>query len=70
MGWDQLLSIMQDNQQLALEEQQRREVPTACPVCSAPLDVNEGQGGVPGALFTGSAPGDRNCPLGHYRWAG
>lgn len=70
MGWDQLLSIRRDNMRKYEEEYQKREVaPTACPICSAPLDIRS----VPAeddTWYSTTDIGSRNCPLGHWRWNG
>lgn len=54
MSWAQLKSILDENK--AEARQTASAPPTSCPVCGDLLEVNQ--------------RGERNCPLGHYRWGG
>lgn len=54
MGWEQLTEIARQNREA--QEREQDAPPDACPIDGFPLQ---------------STPeGDRNCPLGNYRWDG
>lgn len=54
MSWEQLQDIVQENRTNRRIED--REPPVACPIDGAILDIH--------------AKGQRNCPMGNYRWVG
>ena len=54
MGWAQLHSMIQENRAELAKD--ISEPPVACPIDGAILVVNQ--------------VGDRDCPMGNYRWAG
>jgi len=54
MSWEQLGAITRE--QRAEAERERSQPPVACPIDGEPLDIGK--------------TGNRNCPLGNFRWDG
>lgn len=54
MGWEQIASMINENR--AEAQRETNEPPVACPLDGAILNINP--------------RGDRDCPMGNYRWAG
>ena len=54
MSWEQLQGILTENRTVKTIED--REPPVACPIDGAILDIHP--------------RGQRNCPMGNYRWTG
>ena len=52
MSWEQLATIYRQNREAIRQVQSTG--PHACPIDGEPLDIR--------------ADGQRNCPLGNYRW--
>ena len=54
MSWEQLHAILQENRQGSKSE--GTAPPDACPIDGSILDIRP--------------DGQRNCPIGNYRWSG
>jgi len=52
MPWEQLAAMYQQNREA--QRQVQATAPHACPIDGEPLDIR--------------ADGQRNCPMGNYRW--
>lgn len=52
MSWEQLRDLYNQNREIA--QRSISTAPSACPIDGEPLDIR--------------ADGQRNCPMGNYRW--